>query len=40
MLWDITIYVNTYVQKWLKTMKKLFPIMPNLQTQYDFKLDF
>ena len=29
-----------YMQKQLKTMKKLFSIMCNLQTHYHFKLDF
>ena len=37
-MWDINMYVNTYTQTWLKTMKK-FSIMSNLQTNYRFKLD-
>ena len=31
MLWNVKIYVNTYVPTELKTMKILFSIMSNLQ---------
>ena len=35
-MWDIKIYVKTL----LKSVKKLFSIMINLQTHYHLKLDF